>query len=190
MITEIWGTPFNFALMAPPHWSPSQHCIFLTLCPHWSGVGSDELHHYGAHKVSGKQGSLLSGEGPKRVWSVGKPRTLGADEVASVLARVLCCSSVAGAAWTGYLTSPGLRFLAVRTGVVTVPSCPYGHATVHAEDLGQTHTEHAHSVRHDDKHSHDDCTHHEHLGSWGSREQEVDQRSQLGTHGGQTAGPA
>ena len=169
------GNLFQLCPHGPPHWSPSQHGRFLTSCPHWSGVGSDELHRYGAHKVSGKQGSLLPGEGPKRVWSVGKPRTLGADEVASVLARVLCCSSVSGAAWTGYLTSPGLRFLAVRTGAVTVPSCPYGHATVHAEDLGQTHTEHAHRVRRDGKRGHDDSA--QATSTWGAGSPESKRRT-------------
>lgn len=81
---------------------------------------------------------------------------------------------------------PWPPFLTVRTGAVTVPSSPDGHAIVHAEDLEQTHTEHAHRVRRDDKRSHDDCTNHEHLESWGSREQEADRRSQLVTRG---AGP-
>ena len=71
--------------MAPLIGAPASTADPL-LCVHTGpGVGSDKLRLYGAHKVLGKQGSLLSGEGSKQVWFVGKPQMLGVAEVAAGL---------------------------------------------------------------------------------------------------------
>ena len=63
---------------------------------------------------------------------------LRADEVMTVLGPSPASGSVAGAAWTSYLTSPSLSFLTVRTGSVAVPSSPDGQASIHAKHLEQT----------------------------------------------------
>ena len=59
-------------------------------------MGSDELHDYGAHKVSGKQGSLLSGEGPEQVRFVGRPTDGWADDRTGGTMKVSAGTQVSG----------------------------------------------------------------------------------------------
>lgn len=121
-----------------------------------------------------KEASYL-GKDPSRCGLWANHRCWGRLRWQQGWVRILCCGSVAGAAWTGHLASPGLSFLTIRTGSVAVPSSPDGMQQFLQSTWNRPHTEHAHRVRRDGKRGHDDSA--QATSTWGAGSPESKRRT-------------